>query len=48
MSTSTKTIGAIRLLTPRFLELRKECQEGRKPDRILDIGSSLNDNGKTR
>jgi hypothetical protein len=48
MSTSAKTIGAIRILTTRFLELRKDQQGNKKTDNILDIGGSLNDNGKTR
>jgi hypothetical protein len=45
---STKTLGTIRLLTTKFIELRKDFQENKKPERVYDANSSLNDNGKTR
>jgi hypothetical protein len=45
---STKSIGAMRSLNSRFFELRKEFQENKKPGKVIEIGSSLSDNGKTR
>jgi hypothetical protein len=48
MSISTKSIGSIRILSTKFFELRKEYQENRKTDKVIEVGSSLNDNGKTR
>jgi hypothetical protein len=44
---SVKTIGAIRILTNRFAEYRKEYNENRSHERI-EVGGSLSDNGKTR
>jgi hypothetical protein len=42
------TLGTTRNRTNKFLELRKVMQEENAKDKSYDLGSSLNDNGKTR
>jgi hypothetical protein len=47
MINANKQIGAIRILTNKFNEIRKEFNENRSLDKI-EVGSSLSDTGKTR
>lgn len=42
-------IGPIRILTNKFVEMRsKHLEEIKRNDKLTDMSSSLNDNGKTR
>ena len=47
MINANKQSGAIRILTNKFIEIRKEFNENRSLEKI-EVGSSLSDTGKTR